>query len=709
MTGMAWNRIISAAKCRAVAFPAELAGYLVLGVTDALAGGSAVPKPEDISLDREGRVGLLSAAPYERGEANSCLRDLLKTALAVSSSPSSALNRLVSTGGDEPERTDFARLLQKALIPVNRGAARRALARLYRELIRVESLADSGDERPAAVPLDAPSDEQACGERSASRGRVDERRGAEPPCPSLQPIVDGEDPGSESVGAGAVEARLQLRSEAAEFRADSESSAPLEPTSCAEPRSAPSMSHDPDSLEPTSCAEPTMARTAAAANHAVATDLGPDAARVPACCEVADGAARELVTLSVHVPEIPDLLVPHQGMDVVAPVAVRLAGSPATRRVAVNQVAEPRSQSTGALGEPSASWAVPTRIEESEAERELTVALRDLPPNRRADEAIRETTLVLAPVSVAPQERTMPLPGVSTVQQLAGPGGSMEPFSILAPEPTAALPLVRRRRDAPLALQLECPGVVDWDRTEMDASVESLEGGFRQGESRHEQPAATAGPLCVALSSSTAGVCDDPMVELAPVELEQDWPAAPSKVAQPGPVGEVSDEFIEELDPADLVEERPIAQALPESGNHECAISGQDFTWQPEASVDVDFEECGSLDEATRRLFSGESRRDASVAVEKRDVSPIAETFYCGEKWIAPTTYSSIEGLLDQFSVEPLWSDQDLSCGLRLVAGVEIDAEGPLRESFPAVEPIHPEQQEPTRRLGPVRKLAASG
>ncbi len=151
MNGICWNQIVGAAARRLVAMPGELAGYLALGAMDAMGAQPGQVVGEDIQLGDDGRVVLLRVLPSDADAAEQCMRELLRMLLDVSSSPSTALLRIACPSARSNSST-FAAELQTALIPVNRGAARRALARLHRELLRLPPAAiETPESAPRAV------------------------------------------------------------------------------------------------------------------------------------------------------------------------------------------------------------------------------------------------------------------------------------------------------------------------------------------------------------------------------------------------------------------------------------------------------------------------------------------------------------------------------------------------------------------------------
>jgi hypothetical protein len=131
--------IWAAARGHAAPLAAESAGYLLLGVADLVVAAPRAVSPEDVELTPEGSVRLRSrsAAPAP-SDVERQLRQLLARTLSLSSSVGPGLRRTAERA-DETGLESLVLELEKALIPVNRGAARRALSRLHRETERARS------------------------------------------------------------------------------------------------------------------------------------------------------------------------------------------------------------------------------------------------------------------------------------------------------------------------------------------------------------------------------------------------------------------------------------------------------------------------------------------------------------------------------------------------------------------------------------------
>ena len=118
---------------RYAALPAELAGSLVLAVADALNSLSLRVGPQEIVLLEDGTVRVCGGIPSDEVSAERSLRHLLDRMLLSSCSVTPALLR-AARRPCQGRASVLVHELEIALIPTNRGAARRALARLCREV-----------------------------------------------------------------------------------------------------------------------------------------------------------------------------------------------------------------------------------------------------------------------------------------------------------------------------------------------------------------------------------------------------------------------------------------------------------------------------------------------------------------------------------------------------------------------------------------------
>ncbi|MBL9020904.1 MAG: hypothetical protein JNL21_01840 [Myxococcales bacterium] len=142
LTSVTLDEVFAAAHGRAASLVPETSGYLALAVADASARLPFSIEDPMVLLTSEGTVkvarGTQVLAPEESARR---MRDMLSRLLECSAG---SMPALAATARPRTESADgvesFIRELEAALVPVNRAAARRALARLARETARAKDL-----------------------------------------------------------------------------------------------------------------------------------------------------------------------------------------------------------------------------------------------------------------------------------------------------------------------------------------------------------------------------------------------------------------------------------------------------------------------------------------------------------------------------------------------------------------------------------------
>ena len=127
--------VLAGAAVRAVPLSAECAGYLVLAAADQVAAAPRRVEAGDVLLGEDGAIRVTNGRAAEGDVAEGDLRAVLDALLLRASAPTAGLlraSRRAAGAGVEA----LVRELETALIPVNRAAARRSLARLERETLR---------------------------------------------------------------------------------------------------------------------------------------------------------------------------------------------------------------------------------------------------------------------------------------------------------------------------------------------------------------------------------------------------------------------------------------------------------------------------------------------------------------------------------------------------------------------------------------------
>lgn len=140
-----------AARARAVPFAGESAGYVILLACEELLHSPRNVGLTSVVLEGDGAIRVLGAEPAEETLAESQLRSVLARLLEVASSPGPGLFRVASRPSCGSLKA-LAAELEKALIPVNRAAARRALTRLHRETERAREKGQLATDE-VSVPL----------------------------------------------------------------------------------------------------------------------------------------------------------------------------------------------------------------------------------------------------------------------------------------------------------------------------------------------------------------------------------------------------------------------------------------------------------------------------------------------------------------------------------------------------------------------------
>jgi hypothetical protein len=136
-TSVTLEDIFAVVEAKRVPLAPELAGYLTLEVADGTDAGGGSVEPRTVYISEEGTVALVRPkkdAPT--GDAEASVRAILLKLLEASGSSTPALGAAAKRkpGTGLPALVEE---LEAALIPVNRAAGRRALARLAREVKRV--------------------------------------------------------------------------------------------------------------------------------------------------------------------------------------------------------------------------------------------------------------------------------------------------------------------------------------------------------------------------------------------------------------------------------------------------------------------------------------------------------------------------------------------------------------------------------------------
>lgn len=136
-TSITLEEVFAVVETRRVPLAPELAGYLTLEIADGARAMEGEVETRTVYISEEGTVALVRPKKEGvTGDAETSVRAILGKLLEASGSPTPALlaaaRRKAGSG-----LTSLVTELEAALIPVNRAAGRRALARLAREVKRV--------------------------------------------------------------------------------------------------------------------------------------------------------------------------------------------------------------------------------------------------------------------------------------------------------------------------------------------------------------------------------------------------------------------------------------------------------------------------------------------------------------------------------------------------------------------------------------------
>ena len=189
--------IVAAAASRAAALAPESAGYLVLSLCDAIGCLPIEVDEAAVLVSAEGAVTLAHKGPALGGaEAARAMRAILARLLEVATGSTAALAAAARPrpAGGERGIEAVAAEIEAALVPVNRAAGKRTLARLSRETARALEAGLVVAAEPHAEP--EPTDVMTVGPVSAlaSSRRPEPAREATPTVPDpgwVEPIPTG--------------------------------------------------------------------------------------------------------------------------------------------------------------------------------------------------------------------------------------------------------------------------------------------------------------------------------------------------------------------------------------------------------------------------------------------------------------------------------------------------------------------------------------
>jgi hypothetical protein len=180
------DEVFAAAGVRAASLVPETSGYLALAIGDATSRLPFAIEERSVMLTTEGNVGITRRGDMlPPKQAARGLREVLSRLLAASQGTAMPALAHASRNREESERgvDTVVEEIEAALIPVNRAAARRALARLARETIKAK---EAGKVKPRppkpateARPADATPAEAKPAEAKPAEAKPAEAKPAE--------------------------------------------------------------------------------------------------------------------------------------------------------------------------------------------------------------------------------------------------------------------------------------------------------------------------------------------------------------------------------------------------------------------------------------------------------------------------------------------------------------------------------------------------
>ncbi len=176
--------VLAVVQTRRVPLAPELAGYLALEIAEASASWASAVEQRLVYISEEGSVALVrqrGGGPRTEDERRGppSVRVILGEMLAAGGGSTPALSAVARKNDPDGDGIALAQELEAALIPVNRSAGRRALARLARDVKRVMNKVGRNAEATSVASR-----------REPSRDDFDRRESEVPP--AVAPAVDRE-------------------------------------------------------------------------------------------------------------------------------------------------------------------------------------------------------------------------------------------------------------------------------------------------------------------------------------------------------------------------------------------------------------------------------------------------------------------------------------------------------------------------------------
>ncbi|MCC7536634.1 MAG: hypothetical protein IT379_10495 [Deltaproteobacteria bacterium] len=142
LLGTRLDELAAGLRRRQVPLPPEIAAFVALEVSEALLAGPAIVGPSEVVVGPDGSVSVFAPpASASTVDASKAVVSLLAMLLRQSRGTPAALSQMIERA-QRGQAIELARLraeLEALLIPLNRGATRRVLARLLRDAAREDA------------------------------------------------------------------------------------------------------------------------------------------------------------------------------------------------------------------------------------------------------------------------------------------------------------------------------------------------------------------------------------------------------------------------------------------------------------------------------------------------------------------------------------------------------------------------------------------
>ncbi|GAB5544775.1 MAG: hypothetical protein SangKO_045350 [Sandaracinaceae bacterium] len=163
LLGITVGELVATMKERRVRIPSEIGAFIALEVCEALEDGPAPVRSSDVRIADDGAIGVFAPpGSASSDEAARAVVAMLGSLLVAAGTGVPKVLVQLLEDGPTSGRWDLSSLrddLEASLVPLNRAAARRVLARMLREAQKPRSVAPSSRPAPRDATLDAQLDD----------------------------------------------------------------------------------------------------------------------------------------------------------------------------------------------------------------------------------------------------------------------------------------------------------------------------------------------------------------------------------------------------------------------------------------------------------------------------------------------------------------------------------------------------------------------